>query len=173
VPADPITSSDWIVLGRVAGLYGLSGWVKLISHTQNRSDLFVYNPLYLGHDDGWQPLAIEEARAHGKGLIAKFLGYDDRDAAVVLVGRDIAVHREQLPPLGPEEYYWADLIGLQVINQDGLEFGTIAYLLATGANDVIVVKGERERLLPFIKGDVVVEINLDQNVMRVNWDSLF
>jgi 16S rRNA processing protein RimM len=157
----------------VVGLYGLCGWVKLFSHTQDRGNLFDYKPLYLGHDNDWQPIALEEGRTQGKGIIAKFSGYDDRNRAIELLGRNIAVQREQLPPLAPGEYYWSDLIGLRVINQDDMEFGDIAYLFATGANDVIVVRGEQERLIPFIQGDIIVAIDLDQRVMRVNWDLQF
>jgi len=161
------------VLGRVVGLYGVGGWVKLFSNTQDRNNLLTYKPLYFGQDNDWQPLTLEEGRAQGKGIVAKFSGYNDRNKAVELLGQNIAVQREQLAPLAPGEYYWTDLIGLQVINQDDIEFGSIAYLFATGANDVIVVSGERERLIPFIQVDVIVSIDLDKRVMRVNWDPLF
>ncbi|NJN47613.1 MAG: ribosome maturation factor RimM [Candidatus Competibacteraceae bacterium] len=173
VPTDPTPPSDWVVLGRVVGLYGISGWVKLFSHTQDRNDIFNYKPLYLGRDNDWQPQTLEEGRAQGKGIVAKFSGYDDRNKAVELLGQTIAVQRQQLATLAPGEYYWSDLIGLRVINQDDIEFGNIAYLFETGANDVIVVRNKQERLIPFIKGKIIVSIDLEQRVMRVNWDPQF
>ena len=83
------------------------------------------------------------------------------------------MRRAQLPPPGPGEYYWADLQGLQVVTLEGVELGTVSSVFATGANDVIVVRGERERLLPFVQGQVVMEVNLEQRLLRVDWDPDF
>jgi 16S rRNA processing protein RimM len=165
--------SRWIVLGKVSGLFGVHGWVRLFSYTQDRAGIIDYDPLYIESDDDWQTVRIQDARLHGKGLVARLAGYDDRDAAAALVGRSLAVRREQLPAAAPGEYYWTDLIGLRVINQDDVVFGTVDYLFETGANDVLVIKGERERLLPFIEGKVINEIDLDRGVIRVDWDPGF
>ncbi len=165
--------SDWVVLGRVSGLFGVQGWVRVFSHTEPREGIVRYNPVFLQRRDEWQPFEIEAGRAHGAGVVLKFVGYDDRDQAATLLQCEIAVRRAQLPPPEPGEHYWADLEGLRVVTLDGLELGTIASLFATGANDVLVVQGERERLLPFIKDRVVVEVNLEQRLMRVDWDPDF
>lgn len=164
---------DWVLLGRVAGLHGLQGWVKVFSHTQPRKGIVNYDPLYVASKGEWRPLCVEEARQQGKGVVLKFVGYADRDAATALLGCDIAVRREQLPPPSPGEYYWADLLGLRVVTVDGMELGRVQNLLETGANDVIVVAGERERLIPFLQGTVVVAIDLDQGLLRVDWDPAF
>jgi 16S rRNA processing protein RimM len=118
-------------------------------------------------------VAIAEAHGHGKGLIARLAGCANRDAAAALVGRALAVRREQLPPTAPGEYYWADLIGLRVVTREGVSLGSVAYLFATGANDVLVVQGEQERLLPFIQGEVINAIDLDHGVIHVDWDPAF
>ena len=165
--------SDWIVLGRVSGLFGVRGWVRVYSHTEPREGIVRYNPIFLRRRDEWQPFEIEAGHAHGEGVVLKFAGCDDRDQATALLQADIAVRRAQLPPPEPGEYYWADLEGLRVVTLDGVELGTIASLFATGANDVMVVRGERERLLPFIKDRVVVEVNLEQRLMKVDWDPDF
>ncbi|HHW78408.1 MAG TPA: ribosome maturation factor RimM [Xanthomonadaceae bacterium] len=165
--------SDWIVLGRVSGLFGVRGWVRVFSHTEPREGIVRYNPIFLRRRDEWQPFEIEAGHAHGAGVVLKFAGCDDRDQATALLQADIAVRRAQLPPPEPGEYYWADLEGLRVVTLDGVELGTIASLFATGANDVMVVRGERERLLPFIKDRVVVEVNLEQRLMKVDWDPDF
>ena len=165
--------SDWVVLGRVSGLLGLQGWVRVYSHTDPREGIARYHPVFLQRQGAWQPFEIEAGRAHGAGVVLKFVGYDDRDRAATLIQSDIAVRRAQLPPPGPGEYYWSDLAGLRVITQEGVDLGTVDHVFATGANDVLVVKGERERLLPFVKGQVVVEIDPEQRLLRVDWDPDF
>jgi len=165
--------TEWVVLGRVSGLYGVSGWVRVFSHTEPREGIVRYSPIFLKVQGEWRPFELEAGRAHGAGVVLKFVGCDDRDQAVALLQCEIGVHRAQLPPPGPGEYYWADLEGLRVVTLDGVELGTVRSLFATGANDVIVVQGERERLLPFVRDKVVVEVNLEQRLMTVDWDPDF
>lgn len=159
-------------MGRVAGLFGVQGWVKLISHTEPRTDILDYQPLYRQTAQGWQPVELEQGRVQGKGIIAKFLGFDDRDAATTLLGQDLAVSRTQLPAVDADEIYWADLQGLRVITLSGQALGVIDHLFDTGANDVMVVQGERERLIPFIPS-VVGTIDLTAKVLHVDWDPEF
>ncbi|MCP5196824.1 MAG: ribosome maturation factor RimM [Gammaproteobacteria bacterium] len=164
---------DWVVLGRVSGLFGLQGWVRVFSHTEPRGGIASYNPVFLKRRGQWQSFAIEDGRVHGAGVVLKFVGCDDRDQAAALIQAEIAVHRPQLPPSAPGEYYWTDLEGLRVVTLEDVELGVVQRLFATGANDVLVVKGERERLLPFVKDRVVVEIDLTQRLLRVDWDPDF
>ncbi|HXH04191.1 MAG TPA: ribosome maturation factor RimM [Candidatus Competibacteraceae bacterium] len=168
-------ASRWITLGRVSGLYGVRGWVKVFSETQPREGILGYQPLYLSRDGKeWQPYQVEQGRVQGKGVILKLRGCEDRDQAATLLGQSIAVTREQLPPAAPGEYYWADLIGLRVVTVAEIELGRVDSLFETGANDVVVVKdGEREHLLPFLQGSVVRSVDLEQGVMRVEWDPDF
>lgn len=160
-------------MGRVAGLYGLRGWLKVYSYTEPRNGIIDYNPLYLEIGGQWWPINVEAGRVHGKGVIVKLADYDDRDAAAALIGCDIAVRRDQFPELESGEYYWADLEGLRVITVGGTELGTVDHLFKTGANDVMVVKGNRERLIPFLRDQVIVDIDLEQGVMQVDWDPEF
>lgn len=165
--------TEWVVMGRVAGLFGLQGWVKLFSHTEPRTGILDYDPLYRQTPTGWQPLHLEQGRPQGKGIVAKFVGIDDRDAATALLEQTLAVTREQLPTVADDEYYWADLEGLQVLTSDGRELGVIDHLFDTGANDVMVVRGERERLIPFVLDRVVREVDLASGIVRVDWDPEF
>lgn len=165
--------SDWVILGRISGLFGVQGWVRVFSETQPRDGIARYRPLFLQQKGEWQPFQVEASRAHGEGVVLKFVGYDDRDQAATLLQSEIAVRRSQLPPPGPDEYYWVDLEGLQVITLDGVGLGTIEYLFATGANDVMVVRGDRERLIPFVRDHVIVEIDFEQRLLRVDWDPDF
>jgi len=102
--------------------------------------------------------------------VVRLAGCADRDQAQLLIGCEIGIRRDQLPTLQPGEYFWNDLIGLQVLNLEGEDFGQVDHLLETGANDVLVVKGERERLIPFVMKQVIVEIDLEQGRIRVDWD---
>lgn len=165
--------SDWVILGRVSGLFGVNGWVRVFSDTDPREGIVRYRSVFLHRQGEWRAFEIEAGHAHGAGVVLKFVGCDDRNQAISLLHSEIAVRRAQLPPLKPGEYYWADLEGLQVITLEGAKLGTIASLFSTGANDVMVVRGDRERLLPFVKGQVVIEINLEQGLLRVDWDTDF
>lgn len=161
------------MLGRITGLYGVEGWVKVFSYTEPRGGIIDYDPLYLADQGSWRPCQVAEGRLQGRGVILRFAGYDDRNAAVALLGGDLAVRRDQLAPLTAGEYYWSDLEGLRVITVGGVELGVVERLFETGANDVMVVAGERERLIPFITGDVIVEVDLAGGVIRVDWDPDF
>ena len=159
-----------LVMGRISGAYGVKGWVKVKSYTRQAGDLLSYLPWYLGTGSHWQATQVLEGRLHGKGLVARLPGCDDRDAAERLAGTDIGIYRHQLPPAEHNEYYWNDLVGVQVVTLGGKTLGSVDYLLETGANDVLVVTGDRERLIPFIHGQVIASVDLDAGVIKVDWD---
>jgi len=166
--------SDFIVVGRISGLYGVRGWVKVFSHTQPRENILRYSTWYLKRNGEWQETGLEDGRQQGKGIVAKLRGCDDRDAAAALMDTTVAIKREQLPQAEADEYYWADLQGLRVNNLEGVELGTVSHLLETGANDVLVVKqGREERLIPFVQGQFVTRIDLEAGEMTVDWDPDF
>lgn len=142
----------------------------MFSYTQPREAILEYDRWYLKQQGEWQAAAISEGKRHGKTVIAHLDGVDDRDAAAVLVDCDIAVDREAMPDAGDGSYYWADLEGLQVVRRDGTELGNVAYLMETGANDVLVVQGELERLIPFVVEKVILDVDLDNGVITVDWD---
>lgn len=164
-----MSDEDWVILGRISGLFGVQGWVRVFSHTEPREGILCYRPLYLRRCEEWAPIEVESGRMHGAGVVLKLRGCDDRDAAQLLLPSDIAIRRAQLPPPAPGQYYWSDLEGLQVITVEGVVLGKVTSVFATGANDVLVVQGERERLIPFVQGAVVQEIDLSARRMRVDW----
>lgn len=164
---------EYVILGRVSGLYGVKGWVKVFSHTDPRSNILRYSPWLLRRGGRWHEVELRGGRRQGKGIVAQLAGCDDRDAAAEWQGAEIAVRRGQLPPAEADEYYWADLIGLRVETAEGVDLGVVDHLVETGANDVLVVRGERERLLPFTPGDVVREVDLESGRIRVEWDPDF
>jgi 16S rRNA processing protein RimM len=164
-----------IPIGHISGVHGINGWLKIHSLTEPREAIFEYQPWLVG--DNLEAVHIEQGKKHGKHLIALFETVKDRDQAESLVDRKIAIYRDQLPELRKEEYYWTDLVGLAVQLEDGRNLGTIRYMLATGANDVMVVQGElqseRERLIPFVMGPYVKSVNLDKGLVVVDWDPDF
>ena len=171
--APPPDGDETIIMGRIAGPYGVRGWVRVVSYTQVPDRLLEYVPWYLRRGEQWQPTGIVEAKRHSKGLLVRLTGCEDRDTAAGLTGSDIGVHRSQLPPAAAGEYYWSDLIGLMVQTLDGRPLGMVDHLIETGANDVLVVRGERERLIPFVRGGVIHEVDLDKRIIRVDWDPDF
>lgn len=159
-----------VVLGRISGLFGVRGWVKVYSYTDPREAVLNYDSWLIGHEGGWQAAKVAEGQRHGKTVVARIDGFDDRDKAAALIGDEIAVPRDQLPEADAGHYYWQDLEGLRVVRNDGSELGTVAYLLETGAHDVMVVKGDMERLIPFVSDEVVRDVDLGKGVIRVDWD---
>lgn len=164
---------DKVTLGRVTGLFGVRGWVKVFSETDPREGIVGYEPVYLGRNGDWHKARIEDGQLQGKGVVLKFEGIDDRDVAAMLKGSEIAVERDQLERLPAGEYYWTDLVGLEVVNLEGVIFGLVGHLFETGANDVLVVKGERERLIPWIRDDVIRDVDLSAGRITVDWDEDF
>jgi len=160
-----------LVVGRVSGLYGVRGWVKVFSETEPRDNILTYQPWYLGAEHN--PRGLVAGRSQGKGLVARLEGCEDRDQAAALVGLAISIHRSQLPRLRADEFYWADLVGLNVETLDGTLLGRVDRLFATAANDVLVVEGDRERLLPFVRDRVIKDVDLGQGRIRVDWDPEF
>lgn len=161
-----------LTLGRVAGLYGVRGWVKVYSYSRPPEAILNYTPWLLCRSGRWEPVHVAERRLAGRQVLARLEGVEDRDQARELLGRDIGIRLDQLPPLPEGEYYWVQLIGLRVRNLAGAELGRVDHLLETGANDVLVVLGERERLIPYIP-QVVREVDLERGVLQVDWDPDF
>ena len=168
------TTSRRILLGRVHGAFGVRGELKLESFTEPRNTIFRYQPWVLRDAQG-RERALDGARGREtpKGIVAVFPDVEDRDAAEALRGTEVWVDRDRLPPPNPGEYYWVDLEGLRVVNTEGADFGLVSHLFSTGANDVLVAQGERERMIPFIQPDFVVSVDFDQQRVTVEWDADF
>lgn len=162
-----------LTVGRIVGIHGVDGWVKLESWTEPRLRIFSYRPWRLTLAGSEFEVAAAQGHEQGKGMVAKLPGCDDRDAAAKLIGATIQVPRSALPKPRRGEYYWSDLEGLAVVTVDGVDFGKVSHLFATGANDVLVVQGERERLIPFVTGQFVKEVDLKTGRITVDWDPEF
>jgi 16S rRNA processing protein RimM len=163
-----------ILIGRIHGAFGVRGELKLESFTDPPGNLLRYQPWILRDAQG-REREVTDARGRigGKGLIGTIPGIDDRDTAEALRGAELYVPRSALPPPQPGEFYWVDLEGLRVSNLEGIDFGVVDYVFSNGANDVMVVRGERERMIPFARPDYVHDVDFDAGRVVVDWDAEF
>ena len=172
-----------VVIGRITAVYGVKGWVKIHSFTQPAENFINYQDYYLERAGQWQALDLEQIKRHHKGLVGHIKGIDDRDQAKAYCQRDIAVPVTELASLEEGQFYWHQLEGLTVLAMSGdgrdIVLGVVDYLIETGANDVLVVKSNnesidgKERLIPYLEGQVVKEVDLDTGIIRVDWDPEF
>lgn len=172
-----------VTIGRITSVYGVRGWVKIHSFTEPMENILAFSPWWLRGSKGWEKVEIAEGRRHGKGLIARIDGVDDRDVAQEhYCQRDIAVESSQMPALQEGEFYWHQLEGLEVVSDfEGKQYqlGKVVRIMETGANDVLVVRGgsdgieSRERLVPYVPGEFVTSIDLKLGRVTVNWDPEF
>lgn len=168
-PLNTSVPSDLTVMGYVSGPFGVRGWVNVVADTEYADSLFDYQTWWLGRNGQWKAYTLLEGGVHTKKLAACLEGVEGRDQAFALKGCEIAVPRSEMPNPGEDEYYWVDLVGLEVRNTRGECLGVVERLFATGANDVLVVQdGETERLLPFV-GAVVLKVDREARLITVDW----
>lgn len=163
-----------ILLGRIVGAFGIRGQIKIESWTEPRDAIFRYQPWIL-RDALGNERQFDGARGKesGKHLVATFPEVTDRDVVEAMRGTDIYVLRSALPPPKAGEFYWIDLEGFRVVNVEGVDFGTVSHLFSTGANDVLFVRGDRERMVPFVEPDFVKSIDFEGGLITVDWDPDF
>lgn len=163
-------NTDWIVVGRFGRAHGIKGLITVHSFTEPRENIQHYTDWHACMNKQWQPLNVLHLEINDKSILAQIEGYPEREQVAQLTNVEIAVKREQLPVLKPGEYYWHELIGMQVLDQKGQEFGKVVEMMPTGANDVMVVEGEKRHLIPYLPGQYVLHIDPEQRVIQVDWD---
>ena len=188
-------TSEKVVLGRITGVYGVKGWLKVFSYTDPMESILDYSPWYIRPENPrkstsktpWSKVKLKAGKRHAKTVIVKLEHCNDRDEAMPYIGSEIAIELEQLEALKEkDEYYWHDLIGLRVINQQDIELGVVKNLMETGANDVLVVvseqegletegseTGNKEHLIPWTMHNAIISVDLEQGVIEVDWDEDF
>lgn len=168
-----MSDRQYIHVGDISGVFGLKGWVKIFSYTEPRENILSYKAWELRKNGVNKPIKVTDGQRQGKNVVAQLEGIDDRNAAESIVGWEIYIARDQLPDLAADEYYWTDLAGLKVFTTEDKELGVVDHLFETGANDVLVVIGDRERLIPFLMGQTILEVDLKNNRLTVDWDPDF
>lgn len=175
----PGANEAHVVLGKITTVYGIQGWVKVHSFTDPMENLLDYRQWQIRRDGEVRQVQVDKIRAHGNTLVAHLKGVDDREVAREYAGFEIILPADQLPSLQADEYYWHQLIGLTVTNQSGELLGQVDSLQETGSNDVMLIKpcsgsvDGRERLLPYLPGQFVLNIDLAAGTMLVDWDADF
>ncbi len=164
---------DWVIVGCFGRTHGIKGLITVHSFTEPRDNILRYSDWHIMVVDQWQPIKLLHIETQNKGILARLEGYDSREQVSALTNKKIAINREQFPLLSPGEYYWHELIGMEVVNLQGLHFGRVSDIMATGANDVLVVEGERQRLIPYLPEQFISEINTQQRLITVDWDADF
>lgn len=159
-------------MARVAAPFGIKGWVKVQPFSEDPGTLADFASWRIGRGAEHTLYTVETAQDHGKALVAKLEGVDDRDTAYALRGMEISVARSSLPPPADDEYFWSDLIGLTAVNREGIELGKVDSLMETGAHDLLVIKGKREYLIPFV-GQFVGTVDVAGGQIEVDWGEDF
>ncbi len=175
-----MSASDTLIVGKIGAPHGVKGWVKINSFTQDKNNIFSYSPWLVSPRAGSEKLIeVDQWRVHSSTLVAKLKGVDDRNSAELIKNADIRIQTSQLPEL-EDGYYWKDLLGMQVKTESGYDMGLVKDMFETGANDVMLVKanvndafGQKERLIPFLFDEVVLEVDKQGNTIMVNWDPAF
>lgn len=172
--------ADAIEVGRVADAWGIKGWFKVLPYSADPEALFTSKRWFLLPTekgvktfDGCALLTVKESKTHSDSVVANAQGIDDRSAAEALRGARIFISRSSFPTAGTDEYYWVDLIGLDVINRQDESMGTVRELLSTGPQTVLVleylVDGKpQERMIPFVSA-YVDDVDLKARRIRVDW----
>ncbi len=160
--------SEWVVMGRVAAPFGIKGWVKVQTFSDDPGTLMDFESWRIGRGAEHRHYTVEACQDHSNTLVAKLEGVDDRDTAFALRGQEISVARSALAPPEENEFYWSDLIGLTAINREGVELGKVDSLMETGAQDVLVIKGKRDHLIPFL-AQFVGKVDVASGRIEVDW----
>lgn len=163
---------DKITIGRFGRVYGIKGWISVISYTEPKENILTYSSWMIAINGKYQFIEIENSKIQQKNILVKIKNIDDREIVKTYTNLEIVTESSKLPQLPKGEYYWKDLKNLTVITKNGTKLGKVDHLLATGANDVLVVKNDKERLIPYID-DVIINIDIDKQTITVDWDAKF
>ena len=163
---------EWVIVGRLGAPNGLKGAIRLHSFTVPEKEIFTYKNWQINLAAGWTPVELIQFELRPKGFLLYLKGHSAPETLAPWVNREIGVRRSELRPLPKGEYYWVDLIGLAVETEQNQPLGSVTGLMAVakGSADLLIVQGERVRYIPYIPGEVVLDINLSQKRMVVAWD---
>ncbi|NOQ93040.1 MAG: ribosome maturation factor RimM [Methylophaga sp.] len=166
-------SDEFVLLGKISGVFGVKGWMKIFSFTEPRKNILSYSPIYMSKKGEWVEMKVSGGRVQGKGVVLGLVDVTDPDQVFPLIGSELAIKRSQLKPTARDEFYWSQLIGLTVINLNDETLGQVDSLLETGAHDVLLVKDKErktEQLIPFVMEEVVQLVDLDKGLIQVDWE---
>lgn len=164
--------SDPVIIGNFGKTFGIYGWIKVNSFTIPKNHILGLKPWLMQKDDFWEEFCFADSKENIKNILVKLPNYNSPEVARRLTNIKIGIWRDQLPKLPTDEYYWSDLVGLKVLNLDGADLGIVQELMATGANDVLIIDGDRQRLIPYIS-TVITKVDLPKKIIHVDWEQDF
>jgi 16S rRNA processing protein RimM len=164
-----VSTEKFIILAKIGKPFGLKGFLKLHTYTQDADSLLEYPTLFLQKKKTWTPCEFEATEWKGAQLFVKFPGMDSPEEANAFTNLLVGVPQSALPSIVGREYYWADLEGLTVVTQENFVLGKVLYLMDSGAGDLMVIKGETEHVVPFVLDEVVLKVDLEKKIIEVNW----
>ena len=160
-----------IYLGKITGVHGIKGWLKIQSFSSPPENILNYPSWIINNKGEEDYYSIEQGRKQNNKIVVKLEKIDDRNTAESLINSKIQILRSDLPKLSNENYYWSDLVGLSVLNSEETVIGKIESLIETGANDVMVIitlKDERI-LIPFVMHEIIKEVNVELSYIKIDW----
>ena len=164
--------SNPIIIGTFGKTFGVWGWIKINSLTSPKRNILDFKPWLIQKNNSWEEIHFEDSRERPDNIIVKLPNCNSPEEAQNFTNVKIAIWQKQLPKLQANEYYWTDLIGLKVINLQEVELGVVQDLMATGANDVLIVIGDRKRLIPYIS-NIILNVDLAEKIIRIDWEQDF
>ena len=168
----PHSDEKKLLVGKINGFFGVQGWVKIFSYTDPRKNILEYYPWFLVDNGVYKVIEVTAGREQSKTIVAHVKGIDNRDQAVQLIGKSLYIDKDQLPELDDDEHYWHELAGFRVINKNAVDLGVVDYLVDTGSNNVLVIKGDKEHWIPYIE-PYLISVDKQNRVISVDWDENF
>lgn len=165
------TNSSKIIVGRFGSPFGIKGWIKLQSFTEPEENLLNYKRWYWLNRENWVSIEQDDYTRHGKGWIVHLVGYDSPEAVRFLAGVDVAIERQDFPPLAEGEFYLHDVLGFRVQNLQGIELGQVTGFMDSGAHELLVVSGMKEYLIPLIRDHFLISVDTEKRQLVVDWDA--
>lgn len=165
--------NDWVIVGQFGKVHGIKGFITLHSFTEPRDNILEYKPWFMLLNKQWQPIDLSKIEVNNKHILVKVEGFTEREQASELTHVQVGIKKTQLPTLPKGEFYWNELIGMQVHNTEGTALGFVKEILATGANDVLIIEGERRYLVPYLLDLYIIAIDAEQRAITVDWDADF
>ena len=167
-------SGKKILVGKISNPHGIKGWIKVISFTDPIENILSYKKWTISDNETEKTYCLEDSRIQGNKIVIKLEGVNNRDDADLLKNLQIEINRSDLPELEENSYYWEDLVDFNVIDIKGMHVGKVDSLFRTGSNDVLVIINETKQrlLIPFIMEEVIKYVDLDKELISIDWAEL-
>ncbi|OGV26761.1 MAG: 16S rRNA processing protein RimM [Legionellales bacterium RIFCSPHIGHO2_12_FULL_37_14] len=164
---------NWVIIGQFGRVHGIEGFIRVHSFTETPEDVLHYKNWHLLKNHTHTPIKRLQEKSTAALFLVKMQGFATREAAMQLTNLKIAIPKQDLKPLSSQEFYWFELIGMEVINKENCSLGKVLDIFSTGSNDVLIVEGNKKHLIPFLLKRVIHKIDRQKKQILVDWDENF